>query len=84
MDVRTEVGGVIERIKRSLKAAIVLAGRQSIQARESDRIIRAWRMKAENAIHHVVATALSDGQIAADRQAGRDMIHPDYLIPLGG
>lgn len=84
MDVRTEVGGAIDRAKRSLKAAIVLAGRQAIASRESDRIVRAWRMKAENAIGQVVATALSDGQIAADRQAGRDMIHPDYLIPLEG
>jgi hypothetical protein len=83
MDLRTELAGPIDRAKRSLRAAVAVAGRRGTTGKLSDQLLLTWRTQNQAAVTAAVHRALSDSQMDADVRAGRDLVHEDYLEPIG-
>ncbi|WP_422932049.1 hypothetical protein [Singulisphaera sp. PoT] len=78
-DLRQEIGGPIARAKEQARANATLAGRRDGDRRSKADLLGTWEKQSRDAIWNTARLALSDGQVMADVQAGRDVVHPDYL-----
>ncbi len=78
-DLRDEVGHPIKRAAANLHAAVALAALRSSPEATSTDVLDTWQARTERAILASARLALSDGQVAADVRAGRDLVHPDHL-----
>ena len=78
-DPRQVLEGPIRAAQRGLKAALEQAGRRSAPGHVEDDLLRAWRGRAAAAIGQTVKTLLNDSVEHADTEAGRDLIHDDFL-----
>lgn len=79
LDVRDELRGRFDRIKRHLAAALAVAGGRSTPGDVATQAIDTWHKQSVASLALAVRLALSDGQVAADTQAARDLVHPDHL-----
>jgi hypothetical protein len=78
-ELRDDLATPIERYKSALLPTLTLAGREAESGRTATDRIKGWRTKAEAALNGTVRTALSDSQMAATTEAGRDLIHPKFI-----
>lgn len=78
-DLRQDLRQPLDRAARLLLPALTLAARADESGGAAIDRLKAWRVKAASTTTSTVRIALSDSQIHAWREAGRDLIHPDYL-----
>ncbi len=78
-DPRKVLEGPILTAQRSLKAALEQAGQRSTPGRVEDDMLEAWRNRTTGSLSQTVTILLNDSVEYADTEAGRAMIHPDYM-----
>lgn len=77
-DPRAELAGHVEGAGRRLLAVLAQAGQRTTAEHVASDLVATWRRQTEAGLGQVVTRVLSDWQKAADTQAGRDLVHPDY------
>ena len=83
MDLRTELAGPVVTAQRRLSAAVVQAGAREADARTRRDRLADWRTEAGRALTRAALLALSDAAVNLDREAGRDLLHPDLVDDSG-
>ena len=78
-ELRQDLALPVSRASQRLLPALTLAGRSDETGRTATDRLKAWRVQAESTIGSTVRIALSDSQVHAWQEAGRDLIHPDFL-----
>jgi hypothetical protein len=78
-DLRRELEGPFALAKRRLSAAVATAGHREVTRAVEKDLLKVWYTKTLDAIRSASLRALTDSIEFADNQAGRDLIHPDYL-----
>lgn len=78
-DPRKVMEGPILSAQRTLKAALGQAGQRSTPGKVEDDILEAWRNRTTGSLCQTVTGLLNDSVEYADTEAGRAMVHPDYL-----
>lgn len=78
-ELRTELAGAFGAVKRSLRAALAVAGRRAATDARAADVLETWAAKSRSSLTRSVTRIMSDSQMEADTRAGRDMVHPDHL-----
>lgn len=78
MELRKEIGAPIERARRTLLAAVAVAGSRSTPKKAAMDGIAAWARRSADAIFATTRLALSDSLAAADVMAMNDLIKPEF------
>lgn len=78
VDLRTELEGPFEQAGRRLLAVLAQAGARSTPEHVASDLVTTWRRQTEGGFAALLSRVLSDWQKAADTQAGRDLVHPDW------
>lgn len=77
-ELRKEIGAPIERARRTLLAAVAVAGSRSTPVRASTEVLVTWARKSSDAIFAATRLALSDSLGAADAMALYDLVKPEF------
>lgn len=77
-ELRKEIGAPIERARRTLLAAVAVAGSRSTPVRASTDVLVTWARKSSDAIFAATRLALSDSLGAADAMALNDLVKPEF------
>lgn len=78
MELRVEIGSIVNDAKRSLLSTLERAARKSTPDHVSTDLIDGWRIVAKSSLARSARVALSDSQVAIDGIAGVDAVRPEY------
>jgi hypothetical protein len=83
MDLRTELAGPVATAQRRLTAAVVQAGARAADAGTRRDRLATWQAEAGRSLTRAALLSLSDAAVNLDREAGRDLLHPDLVDNSG-
>ena len=78
-DIRRVLDGPIDTAKRELKAALERAGRRGVAEGSAADTLAAWEHRAAGSLSRAVVTLLNDSAEHANTEAGKALIHPDFI-----
>lgn len=76
-----EIGSRLAADRARLRPALAVAGNRATPIDDGEDGLRRWGDRARAGILSVVAAALNDSLVMADRLAGRDVLLPELLHP---